>query len=219
MATYYCKESSLQALAAAIKNGAGIASATKLAVNQFAAKIRAFVIPTSRGSPIYTLDTTKTSQAIQRGKYTGGSVSVTTEIITATLTAGGSTVSPASGKVIEKVIIPARDDYLSKCGTFTPGANNTFSITNLTFKPVGIVMYASVLSGAKQPQLVNFSWVNGEAKGTAVSNSIFSGAPVTSASVSTTNSSISISNVVATANGSSFNCTWQTKQWTYFVWG
>ena len=220
MPDYYCKKSSLETLAAAIKAGAGMASSAKLKVSDFASKIASFVIPTNRGSPSETLNTSKTTYTIRKGKYTGGSVSVASQSKTATLSASGSTVSPDSGKVLEKVTIPARDVYLSKCGTFTPSANNTFSITGLHFKPIGIVMYASYIStSASQPQLAAFSWKDGESKGIAASSAMPSGAPVTSATVTTTNTSITIKNVVATVSGSSFNCTWVLKQWTYFVWG
>ncbi len=218
---YYCKESSLKALAAAIKNGAGIASTTKLAVNQFLVKINAFVIPTNRGSPSYSLSTSKTSQTLSKGKYTGGSVSVTSQSKTATLSASGSTVSPDSGKVLEKVTIPARDVFLAESRSFAPGSTNTFSITGLAFKPVGIIMFCAYTKGItyKQPQLASFYWNNGTVKGTAVSSSVASGAPVTSATVTTTNSSITISNVVATYNGTPFNCTWNKAMWTCFIWG
>lgn len=221
MANYYCKKSSLESLAAAIKAGAGIASSTKLKVSDFASKIASFVIPTNRGSPSETLNTSKTTYTIRKGKYTGGSVSVSSQTKTATLSASGSTVSPDSGKVLEKVTIPARDVFIAESGLITPGADNTMTISGLTFKPIGIAMYADETYGQtfKKPQLACFYWKNGEVKGSAVSDNVIA-APVTSATVSTTNTSITISNVVATYNGTSFNCTWKiNRQWCYFVWG
>ena len=221
MANYYCRKSSLEAIAAAIKTGLGLASSTKIKVSDFASRIGSFVIPTNRGSPTETLNTSKTSYPILKGKYTGGTVSVTTETKTATLSQGGSTVTPSSGKVLEKVTVPARDVFVAKSGLLTPTSINTFTITGLTFKPIGIAMYADETYGQtfKKPQLICFYWKNGAVQGSAVHDTV-STAPVTSATVTTTNTSITISNVVATYNGTSFNCTWKTsRQWCYFVWG
>ena len=73
----YCKKSSIEAVVSEVKTKAGISQSTPMPFVDIADTISSLVIPTQRGSPSVSLDTSKTQHTIQRGVYTGGSVSVT----------------------------------------------------------------------------------------------------------------------------------------------
>ena len=73
------------------------------------------------------------------------------------------------------------------------------------------MIYADVSNGTstkntrvKYPEIAALSWNKGVINGVAMGQSSIDGVPITSADITTTSSSITISNVVATENSNTF---------------
>ena len=144
MADKYVRKTSLENVASETKTRAGLASSTKLTPTQIKERITALTIPTSRGTPTQVLTAASPSYTILRGKYTGGSVSVSAQGKTAVLQTSTQTISPDSGKVLSSVTVPAKNTASVAVGTITPSSGATsFSISGLSFTPVGIAIMQS----------------------------------------------------------------------------
>lgn len=223
---YYCKKSSIKSVVSEVKTKAGISQSTAMPFSDIASTIDSFVIPTQRGSPTEALTNSSRTYTIQRGVYTGGTVSVSAQSKTATLKASDSRVSPDSGKVLSSVIVPASNVYSVAEKTIPSPTRGATSITvsGLSFTPVGIILILTSASvGVAKPYIGGLSCVKSgnswSVRGIAAGADEKYGVPITSASVSMTSTSITISNIVATEGSSTFAATFSSNKLSCFVWG
>ena len=218
MAKKYCKKSSLQSVVDEVKTRKG--SSSNIQGGNIASDIRNLVIPTQRGAPATVLTASSPSTTIQRGKYTGGSVSIAPQNATAQLSQNGGYVPIESGKTLASVKVPASPVKQAIEGTVTPSANATsVSIGGLAFKPVGaIVAFTGTGTTHSTPKIAFVAYDNGSVYGNVVA-STYGGAMVTSVSATITDTSITLSNIVAKDGSTTYNGNFVGGQYVYFVWG
>lgn len=218
MAKKYCKKTSMQSVADEVKTRQG--SSSNIQGSNIASDVSNLVIPTQRGSPTTVLTASSASKAIQRGKYTGGSVSVAPQDATAQLSQNGGYVPTESGKTLASIKVPASPVKQIKEGTVTPSENATsVSIDGLTFKPVGaIVALTGTGTTYSTPKIAFVAYDNGSVYGNVVS-STYGGAMVASVSAAITDTSITLSNIVAKDGSTTYNGNFVGGQYVYFVWG
>ena len=207
----YCKKSSLEAIADEIRVRNGDSSSTKyLFPSGFTSTISGLLIPTQRGAPSKELKTNDSSYIIQKGVYTGGSVTVDPiEWLTIVQpSASQQIIKDANNKPLKKVTVGAYNLHPLAVGAWRGSVKNPTSITvsNITyngspFKPIGLILicassdYSSDKSGS-----INQMWfvdgvVGGHATASNSTSSTNRSAIITSANVSFSNGSFSVSNV------------------------
>lgn len=220
MAKKYCKKSSVQTVADEIRVRGGFPDTYKIQGSYMATEISNLEKPVNRGSPSVTLTASIPSYTAQEGKYTGGSVSVVPQIATAQLSQNGGYVLIESGKTLASVKVPASPVKQIKEGTITSSANATsVSIDGLTFKPVGaIVALTGTGTTYSSPKITFVAYDNGSVYGNVVS-STYGGAMITSVSATITDTSITLSNIVAKDGSTTYNGNFVGGQYVYFVWG
>ena len=229
MAKKYCKKSSIQAVADEVKTRAGISQATPMAFGDIDDTIVGLVIPTARGAPSTVLTASNPSTTIQRGKYTGGSVSVVPQNATATLSQNGGYVQVESGKTLASVTVPAKNTAQVVTGTFKPSSNAT-SVTiadqAITFTPQGVYLALAVgVSGTERTSpkfLIGYFTADGTVVGITGYNS--SGTPkyygrVTSLTADFGNGYVTLSNISTNRNGITETANFHNKDYAYIVWG
>lgn len=221
MAKKYCKKSSLESIADEIRTRAGTNDTMTPA--QMKTAVDNLVIPTQQPTSYINLGASNSPYTIPKGIHSGhGTVTVSTQSKTATLSANGSTVYPDSGKVLSSVTIPAKNTFSVAVGTLTPSDKATsISITGLSFQPKGIAVMVTNASSSYvlEPRaIVNISSINNTVDGCLTASSGYKGR-VTGATVSFGSNSVSISNITATRNGSSVSPYFRNQEHSYFVWG
>lgn len=223
MATKYCKKSSVESVADEVKVRQG--SSNSIQGSGLASAINNLVLPTQRGSPNTVLTASSPSKTIQRGEYTGGSVYVTPQSKTATLTVNGSTVNADANKVLSSVTVPAKNTATFNSGSITPSSNATsISVTGLSFKPIGVAIFPtdSGTWDCVSPRFILGMFTSSGIKvgvtGSKKSGTQYYGV-INGASVTFGNNSVSISNITANLNGTAVNATFQAKQFTWVCWG
>lgn len=218
MAKKYCAKSSMQAVADEIKTRKG--SSSNIQGSNIASDISNLVIPTQRGSPTTVLTASSTSQTIQRGKYTGGSVSVVPQIATAQLSQNGGYVQIESGKTLASVKVPAKNAYSYSSGKITPSNGATsISITGLSFEPTHIAIMNTHIGSVYDDVVVSFYCAKQEdIMGLFTARSGYLG-KVSNATVSFGTNSVTISNIVGVRNGATINGIFRNKEYCWFVWG
>lgn len=219
MAKKHCKKSSMQAVAGEVKTRKG--SSSNIRGDNIASDISNLVIPAQRGAPETVLTASSTSKTIQRGKYTGGSVSIVPQNATATLSKSGGNVSIESGKTLASVKVPASNLFQSASGTITPSSNATsIGLSNLSFRPVGVIFALTDGSGAtNSPKITYIAYAPSGIYGNIISGANYGGAMVTDASVSVTDNSITISNIRGVDGSTSYTGNFRNTQHSYFAWG
>lgn len=223
MAQKYCKKSSVKSVADEVKVRQG--SSNSIQGSGLASAINNLVLPTQRGAPNTVLTASSPSKTIQRGEYTGGSVYVTPQSKTATLTVNGSTINADANKVLSSVTVPAKNTATFAYGNITPSSGATsISVSGLSFKPIGFAIFPTA-SGSwttYTPQfMLGMFTADGVKVGVTGSNksgTMYYGV-INGASVTFGNSSVSISNITAKLNGTAVNATFQAKQFTWVCWG
>jgi len=215
----YCKKSSVQSVADEVKTRKG--SSSNIQGNNIASDISNLVIPTQRGSPTTVLTASSTSKTIQRGKYTGGSVSVASQNATAVLSRDGGNVTIESGKTLASVKVPASNLFQSASGTITPSSNATsIGLSNLSFRPIGAIFALTSGSGStNKPKITYVAYTPNGVYGNIISGANYGGAMVTDASVSVTDNSITISNIRGVDGSTSYTGNFRNAQHSYFAWG
>ena len=219
MSKKYCKKSSIQTVTDEVKTRKG--SSSHIQGNNIASDINNLVIPTQRGAPATILTASSTTKTIQRGKYTGGSVSVVPQHAIATLSKSGGDVSIESGKTLASVKIPASNLYQVITGNITP-ANNATSLTfsGMSFTPVGFVaVMVTASGGVGNPYIGGIAYTDGHVYGIAAGNTEKYGVPIIDATISISDSSITVSNIQANENGSIFAAKFKNNPFVYAVWG
>ena len=219
MSKRYCKKSSVQSVADEVKTLKG--SSSNIQGNNIASDISNLVIPEQRGAPEAVLTASSTSKTIQRGKYTGGSVSVVPQNATATLSKSGGNVSIESGKTLASVKIPASNLFQSASGTITPSSNATsIGLSNLSFRPIGAIFALTAGSGAtRKPKITYVAYTQQGMHGNIISGANYGGAMVNAATVSVTDNSITISNIRGVDGSTSYTGDFLNAQYSYFAWG
>lgn len=219
MSKKYCKKSSVQSVADEVKTRKG--SSSNIRGDNIASDIRNLVIPTQRGAPDTVLTASSTSKTIQRGKYTGGSVSVVPQNATANLSKSGGNVSIESGKTLASVKVPASNLFQSASGTITPSSNATsIGLSNLSFRPIGAIFALTGGSGStNKPKITYVAYTTNGVYGNIISGANYGGAMVTDASVSVTDNSITISNIRGVDGSTSYTGNFLNAQHSYFAWG
>ena len=189
-----------------------------------ATRIGDLEIPIQRGSLSKELKTNDTSSVIQRGVYTGGFIYIDPQAKTARLTQNSSTITDENNKPISSVKIPAKNMYSVFQTTITPTDNATsFSVTGLSFRPVGIVIqqskHTSKIGKLTSPYfIVGIFNASGVVVGLSGSASNYYGV-MQSATVSISNGAITVSDMVANRNGTSEAVKFDNTEHTCFVWG
>lgn len=219
MAKKYCKKSSMQAVAGEVKTRKG--SSSNIQGNNIASDISNLVIPAQRGSPTTVLTASSTSKTIQRGKYTGGSVSVVPQDATATLSKSGGNVSVASGKTLASVKIPASNLFQSVSGKIKPGSSATsIGLSSLSFRPVGAIFALTGGTGStRKPTITYVAYAPQVTYGNIISGANYGGAMVNAATVSVTDNSITIGNIRGVDGSTSYTGNFLGAEYSYFVWG
>ena len=214
----YCKKSSVQSVANEVKVRKG--SSSSIQGNNIANEIDGLVLPTQRGAPNTVLTASNPSATIQRGKYTGGSVSVVPQNATAVLSAAGGNVTIESGKTLASVTVPASNVRQTVSGEIIPTNNATsISISNLDFRPVGIWVSCSYTSGfLGRPDMIAWACYNNGSSAGYLTDYNYAGKLVTSISASITNTSITISSISGSGATGKFKGGTSGK-YVYFVWG
>ena len=222
---YYChKDSFTNASGTGVVDELRVRNGTVLAIpfDQIVPTINGLVIPAQRGAPNTQLTVNAPSKTIERGIYTGGSVSVNPQNVTAVLTAAGNTVTGENGRPMSSVIIPAANVFSYAVGTITPADKSTsISISGLSFTPVGfalLVTNATSKYTLEYSAILNLFCAGGTVDGCLTAQSGRRG-KVTGASVSFGSGSVSISNITAVRNGSSVSPYFRNSEHSYFVWG
>lgn len=223
MADKYCKKSSLEAVADEVRTRAGYPSSLKMTPLQMVDIINNLEIPVQRGAPNVELTVNSPSYTIPKGVYTGGLVYVLPQGGHATLTANGSTVSDPNGRPLSSVTVPPKNVYTVHNGTTTPSSGaTTINFTGLNFKPVGIILAVADWSSKKPVGTNNVvsmaSVKGGSTYGCLGISSSYCGV-ITSASVTFTDNSVTISNIVANRNGSTVSGSFCNNQHYYIIWG
>lgn len=223
MAKKYCKKSSVQSVANEVKIRKG--SASIIQGSSIASDIDALVLPIQRGAPNTVLTASSTSKTIQRGKYTGGSIYVTPQSKTATLTPNGSTIAADSNKVLSSVTIPAKSTATFAYGNITPSSGATaISVSGLSFNPIGFAIFptGSGSWNTDTPQFMLGMFTKDGMKlgitGSNKSGTLYYGV-INAASVTFGNGSVSLSIITASLKGAAVNATFQAKQFTWISWG
>lgn len=224
MAKKYCKKSSMQAIATEVKTRKG--SSSNIQGSNLATDISNLVIPAQRGAPTTTLTASNPSTTIQRGKHTGGSVSVVPQNATATIQSSGAYVPIENGKTLASVKVPATDRMSVAYGTTTPSSNATsITISGLSFSPVGIAIALTSFGSVSttSPKFITGLFKkDGTVCGVSGTDSEFSAkyfGVFKNASMSFGTNSVTISNIIATLNTSNVSVNFHNKQHTYVVWG
>lgn len=221
MAKRYCKKSSLTSVANETRTRNG--TSAQIAFNNLATTITNLAIPTDRGAPDYVLTGASPSQNLLKGKYTGGSVSVVPQNATAVLSRDGGNVTIESGKTLASVTVPAKEVYSYAKGLFTPSDKATsISISGITgFTPEGIIVFATNPSHSNYTLESRATFVikciGNSVDGCLTADSGYKGR-ITGASVSY-GSTVTISNIVGTRNGSSVSPYFRGREHAYFIWG
>lgn len=230
----YCKKSSIETIVSEIKTKTGIPQSTKIPFENINDTIDSMQIPIQRGSPTTILTNTNKNYTIPKGVYTGGTVSVNTETKTATLQTQDKTITPSSGKLLASVIVPASNVFSiptktqDKMKTPATSGATSFTTNDLNFLPKNIIIIysgsASGVGGVKKPTIAGVSYINGEVKGVAAGSNSPYGVPITNATVQVSQNSsgkysMTISNIIATENGTAFTATFYKTPYTYLVWG
>ena len=235
----YCKKSSLEALADEIRVRAGESSSTKYTFpNGFETAISGLVIPTQRGAPSKELKTNDSSYTIQRGVYTGGSVTVDPIELTANPSSSQQTIKDnTNNKPLKKVTVNAANLYQVATGVWQSSTKNpsSMSVSGLSFKPVGvIVLTLSTLASSSPYYFIRWfcalsdGTVYGYARGRTSTSRTFLGAKIVSASVTFGNNSVSLSNIVCndTGYGNQTSYFYQhsttaanNSRYFYYIWG
>lgn len=230
MADKYCKKSSLETVADEVRVRAGLSSSSKLTTAQMKTTIDALEIPVQRGAPSVALTGSSPSYTIQKGVYTGGKVSVTGQSKTATLSQNGSTVAPDSGKVLTSVTVPAKNTVSVKSGTIPMSSGqSTVLIDDIGFSPTGYALCFDVssvtTSNISGKILLIMQTKSGTLLGRIMHTDTVSsgdgtvGIPITSTSTTWGSNSLSISNIVGTLSGTTYNGTFPGYSFRYVVWG
>lgn len=220
----YCKKSSVQSVADEVKVRKG--SSSSIQGSNIASEINGLVLPTQRGAPNTVLTASNPSVTIQRGKYTGGSVSVVPQNATAVLSRDGGNVTIESGKTLASVTVPAKNVVSYASGKITPADNVTsVQITGLSFSPVGFVVMCTnpnyKMSGSNNAVATVCCYKSGSgylATGFMPNRSAYLGV-VTSASATFGSNSFSVSNITGSRNGSTINCIFRDREYSWFAWG
>lgn len=223
MAQKYCKKSSVQSVANEVKTLKGAAS--NIQGGNIASDINALILPTQRGAPNTVLTASSPSKTIQRGEYTGGSVYVTPQSKTATLTPNGSTITADSNQVLSSVTVPKKNTATFDVRPVKPSSGATsIGVSGLSFAPIGFAIFPTD-SGSwttSTPQFMLGMFTKDGMKlgitGSNKSGTMYYGV-VTSASVSFGNNSVSVSNIQSSLNGTAVNATFQAKYFTCVSWG
>lgn len=216
---YLCNDASIRMIADEVRAKAG--TSQTIPFMNIADMIRGLVVPVDRGSPSAFVTSANPVYQIQRGKYSGGSVSVVSENVTAVLSKDGGYAQ--INNVAASVTVPASDNYKYAGWTVTPGDNSTsLSITDSrlnTFQPQGVLLIctqANYKVGSSGAVLCLYCAGN-NVDGSFTGKSGYKG-KIASASVSY-GSTVTISNIAGTRNGTSVNCFFRNVEYSYFVWG
>ncbi len=220
----YCKKSSVQSVVNEVKTRKG--SLSSIQGSNIASAINGLVIPTQRGEPNTVLTASNQSVTIQRGKYTGGSVSVVPQNATAVLSRDGGNVTIESGKTLASVTVPASNVVSYASGKITPTDKVTsVQITGLSFSPTGFIVMCTnpnyKTSGSYDVFATVCCYKQGSgyvSTGFLPNNSAYLGV-VTSASATFGSNSFSVSNIVGSRNGSTINCMFRDREYSWFAWG
>lgn len=170
-------------------------------------------------NPTATLDKNNSSYTIPKGRNSGGTVSVVPQQKTATISTSTVTYSGDAGKVLTKLTVPALNNHPFDIRTLSPGSNATsVTISELSFKPVGIfINIIGSTSGSATKYAIAGVYCDGTTtNGIAEFSSTQNGVVITSASISTTSTSITLSNIKASDNGS---CKFRGVNYYCVVWG
>ena len=220
----YCKKSSVQSVVNEVKTRKG--SSNSIRGSNIASEINDLVLPTQRGAPNTVLTAGNPSVTIQRGKYTGGSVSVVPQNATAVLSRDGGNVPIESGKTLASVTVPARNVVSYASGKITPTDKVTsVQITGLSFSPIGFIVMCTgpnyKVKGSSDVFATVCCYKQGNgyiSTGFLPNKSAYLGV-VTSASATFGSNSFSVSNIVGSRNGTTINCMFRDREYSWFAWG
>ena len=220
----YCKKSSLDSIAAAIRGRSGKNNLLSFP-NDFKDEIDALEIVQSKGSPSETLDATTKIYTIQKGRYTGGSVSVipdTSQELTPS--SSSQSISGQNGKTLAKVKVKAVPLYKIAEGLLQPSSSRTsWSLTGLSFQPEGAIMVA--LGSVDLLKTYGIAGITNDLHGTSgygyARSYSSSGAPgaVVSSPISLGTDSVSITNPQVTDPSKGTQAGLLSDPYYYCVWG
>lgn len=227
MAKKYCKKSSVQSLANEVKIRKG--SSSGIQGSSIASDIDALILPTQRGSPDTVLTAENPFATIQRGKFSGGSVSVVPQNATATLSQDGGYVSIENGETLASVKIPATNlSAVEYKDIPMASGQSSFSVSNLLFSPVGYAIFLSsdVQSGSNYKD-INIAGLIQTKSGVLAGRTLLKssdskhkdGYEVISTSATFASNSVSVSNIVASNGSTSYNCAFANTHYICVVWG
>lgn len=213
---YLCNDASIRLIADEVRKKAG--TSQQIPFVNIADMIRGLVVPVDRGSPSAFVTSANPVYQIQRGKYSGGLVSVVPENVTAVLSKDGGYVE--INNAAASVSVPAKNVYSYDSKKITPSDNATsISINGLSFSPTHFVIINTYVGGIYDNAVVSLYCDNGGGiQGLFTARSGYLGS-VTSASVSFGNGSVTISNIVGVRNGSTINGIFRNKEYCWFAWG
>lgn len=223
MAKKYCKSTSVQAIADEVKTLKG--SSGVIQGGNLASDIASLVVPTQHGAPSTKLTAASPTKTIERGLYTSGTISVTPQNKTATLTANGSTVKAGSNQALYGVTVPAKNTATFDYGSIKPSSGATsINITGLKFQPIGFAMFPTETGSWNEntPRFIlgmfTASGLRLGVTGSNKSGTLYYGV-IKNASVSFGTNSITVSNITSSLNGSTVAATFQAKIFTWVAWG
>lgn len=227
MAKRYCKKSSVQSVANEVKVRKG--SSSSIQGNNIASEINGLVLPTQKGAPNTVLTASNPSATIQRGKYTGGSVSVVPQNATAVLSRDGGNVPIESGKTLASVTVPARNTFSYIAGSTTFQSDSTsFAISGVTFTPKGAIITCTRVNGIgffdREKAVEGLCIIVNDNNTTSVDGIIYGSGykgRITSASMTKSGNNLTINSILGTVEGSSVSPYFCDKnaEYSYMIWG
>ena len=227
MAKRYCKKSSVQSVVNEVKTRRG--SSSNIQGSNIASEISGLVLPTQMGAPSTVLTASNPSVTIQRGKYTGGSVSVVPQNATAVLSRDGGNVPIESGKTLASVTVPARNTFSYIAGSTTFQSDSTsFAISNVTFTPKGAIITCTKTNGLGffdgEKAVEGLCIIVNGNNTTSVDGIIYGSGyrgRITSASMTKSGNNLTINSILGTVRGSSVSPYFGDKnaEYSYMIWG
>lgn len=141
----YCKKSSLENIAAAIKTVSGDSHALTFP-EQFVSSINNLELVEQKSTPNVLLHSDFTTYKVPKGRYDGGVISVTPETKTVTPTSTTQSVTASANKVLEQVIVSALPGFQILVGTYDVGSSvaSSWTVSGITeFTPMGAVIVST----------------------------------------------------------------------------
>ena len=146
----YCKKSSMQEVASAIKSASGNSHAITFP-DQFVSRVNNLELVEQKSNPSVTLHKDNTSYTLPKGRYNGGTISVTPEAKTVTPTNAVQSVQASANKALSQVTVSALPGFRVLTGTYDTGSStivtSSWTVSGINdFTPMGAVIMKAGLT-------------------------------------------------------------------------